>query len=130
MIRPYRVPWRTLGSLALCAAVLAAPRWARAHQVWHEQDARGAKLYFGELGDNLHDASPGYLDKLTQVSAQLVSAKGERTIAAEKERDGIRIAGRAATGESLVAEDRAYPMLESTEGSRRPRRQRLPPNTP
>lgn len=118
MIRSHRLVARALGALSLHVALLGAPGLARAHQVWLEQDARSAKLYFGEFGDNLHEASPGYLDKLTQISAQLVSRGGERSVAAEKERDGFRLAGRAAPGESVVAEDRAYPLMESTEGSK------------
>jgi hypothetical protein len=121
MNRSHRL-FRALGSLApslsLCAALFALSGPAQAHQVWLEADARGTKFYFGEFGDNLHEASPGYLDKLTQVSALLVSRTGERPLAAEKERDGFRVAGRPASGESLLVEDRAYPMMESTEGSK------------
>jgi uncharacterized GH25 family protein len=118
MKAPHRLVARALGSLSLCATLLGAPAWARAHQVWLEQDARGGKLYFGEFGDNLHEASPGYLDKLTQVSAALVSRAGDKALAVEKERDGVRISGRAASGESLVVEDRAYPLMESKDGSK------------
>lgn len=131
MNRLHRLVTRAVGSLSLgspslCAAALgalflAAPSWAHAHQVWLEQDDRGAKLYFGEFGDNLHEASPGYLDKLTQVSAQLVSRSGDKALTVEKQRDGVRLSGRAASGESLVVEDRAYPMMESTEGSKKTR---------
>lgn len=118
MIRTHRLLARRLGSLSLCATLLGVTGSARAHQVWLEQDARSGKLYFGEFGDNLHEASPGYLDKLTQVSALVLSSKGERVVAAEKERDGVRLGGRAAAGESLVAEDRSYPLMENTEGGK------------
>jgi uncharacterized GH25 family protein len=118
MNRSHRLVARTVGVLSLGALLLGAPSWASAHQVWLEQDARGGKLYFGEFADNLHEASPGYLDKLTQVSAQLVTRTGDKTLPVEKERDGVRVSGRAAPGESLVVEDRAYPMMESTEGSK------------
>ena len=121
MNRSHRLLTRALGALSLYAVLLGAPSWAHAHQVWLEQDSRGGKLYFGEFGDNLHEASPGYLDKLTQVSAQLVSRAGDKALAAEKERDGVRLAGRAAPGESLIVEDRAYPMMESTEGAKKTR---------
>lgn len=118
MNRSHRLVVRALGSLSLYAALLGAPALAGAHQVWLEQDARSAKLYFGEFGDNLREASPGYLDKVTHVSASLVSRSGERALAAEKERDGVRLAGRAAPGESVVAEDQAYPLMENKEGSK------------
>lgn len=89
---------------------------AQAHQVWLEQDASGAKLYFGEFGDNLHEVSPGFLDKLSLSSATVFSAKGEKALEARKGRDGISISGRAGKGESLVAVDLAYPLLENKEG--------------
>ena len=52
----------TLLSLSL-SLPLAAAAPAAAHQIWLEQDARAARLYFGEFGDNLREASPGLLDK-------------------------------------------------------------------
>lgn len=91
---------------------------AQAHQVWLEQDASGAKLYFGEFGDNLHEVSPGYLDKLTQVSATVLSSKGERALESKKDRDAITISGRAGKGESVVAVDLAYPLLENKDGGK------------
>jgi uncharacterized GH25 family protein len=91
---------------------------AQAHQVWLEQDAAGAKLYFGEFGDNLHEVSPGYLDKLTQVSATVLSSKGERALESKKDRDAITISGRASKGESVVAVDLAYPLLENKDGGK------------
>lgn len=135
MNRSHRLLARAVGSSSLCSpsrwarllgaislgALLLATSSAQAHQVWLEQDDRGGKLYFGEFGDNLHEASPGYLDKLTQVSARLLSRSGDKTLGVEKQRDGVRIAGRAGSGESLVVEDRAYPLMESTEGSKKTR---------
>jgi uncharacterized GH25 family protein len=91
---------------------------AQAHQVWLEQDASGAKLYFGEFGDNLHEVSPGYLDKLTQVSATVLSSKGERALESKKDRDAVTISGRANKGESVVAVDLAYPLLENKDGAK------------
>jgi uncharacterized GH25 family protein len=91
---------------------------AQAHQVWLEQDAAGAKLYFGEFGDNLHEVSPGFLDKLTQVSATVISAKGEKALESKKDRDAITISGRAGKGESVVAVDLAYPLLENKDGAK------------
>jgi uncharacterized GH25 family protein len=105
-------------ALLVCAPLLVLPRWAQAHQVWLEQTGSGAKLYFGEFGDNLHEASPGYLDKLTRISASVLSAKGEKVIESKKERDGIALAGRAAKGDSLVALDLAYPLLDSQEAGK------------
>ena len=91
---------------------------AAAHQVWIERDASGAKLYFGEFGDNLHEVSPGYLDKLVQPTATLLTATGEKPVPVTKQRDGYAVAGRPAKGESLIVLDAAYPILESKEGEK------------
>lgn len=99
--------------LSLALSVRAA-----AHQVWIERDAAGAKLYFGEWGDNLHEVSPGYLDKLAQPTATLLTATSEKSVAIDKQRDGYAISGRPAKGESLIVVDAAYPMLDSKEGDK------------
>lgn len=104
--------------LLLASAPLLLARAARAHQVWLEQDASGAKLYFGEFGDNLHEVSPGFLDKVTLVSATVLSSKGEKAVESKKDRDGVSIAGRAGKGESVVAVDVAYPLLENKDGAK------------
>jgi len=93
--------------LALLLALTAAH--ANAHHVWIEQDAQGAKLYFGEFGENLREASPGLLDKFGKPAAQKISAKGAEPLDISKTPTGFALASRAAAGESLVVEDAAYP---------------------
>lgn len=105
------------GCLLACAPALVSTA-AQAHQVWLEQDKSGAKLYFGEFGDNLHEASPGYLDKLAGLSATLISTKGEKAIESKKLRDAFILAARAARGESVIAVDLAYPLLENKDGAK------------
>jgi uncharacterized GH25 family protein len=100
------------------APLFALPSIAGAHQVWLEQDAAGAKLYFGEFGDNMHEVSPGYLDKLTLLSVSVLSPKGEKAVESKKNRDVITLAGHAEKGESVIAVDLAYPLLESKDGSK------------
>jgi uncharacterized GH25 family protein len=110
---------RTLAARFLtCAPLLALTTLAQAHQVWLEQDGAGAKLYFGEFGDNLHEVSPGYLDKLTLVSATVLSPKGEKALESKKDRDGISITGRAGKGDALIAVDLAYPLMENKDGAK------------
>lgn len=111
-VRKMAARWLLAGAPLLLATA------AQAHQVWLEQDASGAKLYFGEFGDNLHEASPGFLDKLTRVTATVLSPKGERAVESKKDRDGISITGRAAKGESVIAVDLAYPLLENKDGAK------------
>jgi uncharacterized GH25 family protein len=103
--------------LLIGAPLLALPTVAGAHQVWLEQDAAGAKLYFGEFGDNMHEVSPGYLDKLTLLSVTVLSPKGEKAVESKKNRDVITLAGRAEKGQSVIAVDLAYPLLENKDGA-------------
>lgn len=111
---------RRLLSVGLTSIVLsmALSIRAAAHQLWIEPDASGSKLYFGEFADNLHEVSPGYLDELARPSATLLTAAGEKGLIITKQRDGYAIAGRPAKGESLIAVDAAYPMLEGKEGDK------------
>jgi uncharacterized GH25 family protein len=104
--------------LLSCGPLLAVSSAAHAHQVWLEQDAMRAKLYFGEFGDNLHEVSPGFLDKLTRLRATVLSPRGEKAAESKKDRDGITIAGRATKGESVIAVDLAYPLLENKDGAK------------
>ncbi len=103
-----------LFTLGLCA--LSAP--ALAHQVWLEPAKEGARLYFGEFGDNLHEVSPGYLDKLSRPTATLSTAAGEKPLSVAKQRDAFSIAGRPGKGEALIVVDAEYPVSESKEGEK------------
>ena len=98
-------------SAALFLALLASSR-AAAHQIWIEQDAKGAKLYFGEYGANLREVSPGRLDKFTTLAALHLSAKGEHTLAVTTTSNGFALPAKAAKGESLVVQDANYPILD------------------
>ncbi|MFJ3058108.1 cobalt ABC transporter substrate-binding protein [Herbaspirillum sp. NPDC087042] len=95
----------------LTSLMLALP--ASAHQVWLQQDGKEAKLYFGEFGENLREASPGLLDKFVSPSAVLISAQGDRTLELSKGADAFRLAVKAGKGESIVAEDAHYPVFEN-----------------
>lgn len=99
---------------ALCA--LLAGGAAHAHQVWLEQDGHGAKLYFGEFGENLREASPGLLDKFVAPVAHKIGTQLAEPLTVSKTANGFAIKGRAAAGEALVAEESAYPVSERKEG--------------
>lgn len=105
---------KTLTAIALAAAAFAA----QAHHVWIEQNAQGATLYFGEFGGNLREASPGLLDKFVKPVAQRLSAKGDAALAPAKNAGGFALGARAAKGESIVAEETAYPISESKSGDK------------
>lgn len=85
---------------------------AQAHHVWIEQTAQGAQLFFGEFGGNLREASPGLLDKFGGPVAQRISAKGSEPLQVSKTATGFGLSARAGKGESIVAEDPAYPSFE------------------
>lgn len=108
---PSTTPRRVLGTLAMACGLWASSA-AQAHQIWLEQTAQGATLYFGEFGENLREASPGLLDKFGQPTAHKVSAQATQPLALRKTAGGFALAGRAAKGEALVAEDPAYPISE------------------
>ena len=84
---------------------------AQAHQIWVEQPpGETAVIRFGEFGDNLRETSPGLLDRFGQPTATLLSPKGERQAGGSKTATGFALPFGAAAGESIVAEDAAYPL--------------------
>lgn len=108
---------------------------ASAHHVWLEVEGQGARLYFGEFGENLREASPGSLDKL-QPQARIVSAAGERPLAVEKSANAFVLVGRIDGTDSIVAEDSRWPSFErkrdgkSTRGIYVPAARFVPDRTP
>jgi uncharacterized GH25 family protein len=104
---------------SLVAMAVAAPA-AQAHHIWLEQDGKAVKLQFGEFALNQRETTPGLLDKFGAPAAILLGAKGERALKLEKTAKGYVVAGAApAAGESIVAEDNAYPSWETTEGGKK-----------
>lgn len=113
---------RSFKSIAFVTGMLLLGS-AQAHHVWIEQPAPGQKagnatFFFGEFGGNLREASPGLLDKFPQPVAVKLSAKGEQTLPVSKTASGFAIAARAAQGESIVAEEPAYPISERKDGEK------------
>ena len=115
------MPFKTLPTFKTIAAIsslLLLGSAAQAHQVWLEQDGKEAKLYFGEFGENLRETSPGLLDKFVKPTGQKISSKGSESLALSKTTNGFALAGRAARGESLVAEEATYPVSERKQGDK------------
>lgn len=102
--------------LALIASLLLGS--AQAHQVWLEPEAQGAKLYFGEFGENLRETSPGRLDKFVQPVAHKLTAKSSEALQATKSTNGFALPARVGKGEALVAEEPAYPLTERKDGDK------------
>lgn len=102
--------------IALAAAAAAAA--SHAHHVWIEQDAQGAKLFFGEFAGNVREASPGLLDNFVKPTAHRLSPRGDSTLEPVKSASGFVLGASAAKGESLIAEEASYPATERKEGDR------------
>lgn len=104
--------------LLLLPVLLWMAAQAQAHQIWIEQDLNGARLYLGEFGENLRETSPGMLDKFVQPSATLLTAKGDIPAPLSKRANAFGIDGRAISGESLIAQENAYPGWERKQGDK------------
>jgi hypothetical protein len=99
-----------------CVISLAAALFAgsvQAHQIWLEQDGKNAALYFGEFRSNLHEVSPGILDKLSQPTARLLTSNGVSPVALEKKKNDYSVAALPQKGQSLIVEDLDYPVREA-----------------
>ena len=102
----------------LCISSVLFLGSAQAHHVWLEQDASQTKLYFGEFNENLRETSPGRLDGFGKPVAQKLVGAARQDIAATKTPDGFVLTTRVAKGESLIAQDAAYPIRERKEGEK------------
>jgi uncharacterized GH25 family protein len=102
----------------LVAALVATAGSAQAHHVWLEQDASGARLCFGEFGENMRESSPGALDKFVQPAAKRLTAKGEQGVEVKKVAAAFTLSARAEAGESLVAVETRYPSFQRKDGDK------------
>lgn len=106
-------------SLMALAVLLTFGTAAHAHHIWIEQPAgQAAVIRFGEFGENLREASPGLLDNFGRPTATLISAKGERGVEAVKSPTGFTLPFVAGAGETIVAEDSAFPLRTFKQGGR------------
>ncbi|MDQ7968848.1 MAG: DUF4198 domain-containing protein [Oxalicibacterium faecigallinarum] len=108
---------KRLALLPLISALMFAGS-AQAHQVWLEQNAKSASLYFGEFGENLRETSPGLLDKFVKPSATLIGAKSEQALTLTKGEKSYVLSGRAGKNETIYAEEANYPVIERKEGDK------------
>lgn len=89
---------------------------ASAHHIWIEQDEKGLQMYFGEFGDNLREASPGLLDRFVQIKANRVTGSTVTPLPAEKSAGAFVLPGKAGAGDSILAEETRYPIMERKAG--------------
>lgn len=97
--------------LALPALLLSAGV-AQAHQFWYEKAGDGLVLRYGELDKNLHEVSPGGLDRMVKLQTTWYTPDGEKQIELTKGPDRLDLpAGvRPGKADSLVSVDLEYPM--------------------
>lgn len=99
--------------LALACAIACFSGAAWAHHIWLEVDGQAVYLRFGEFGENLREVSPGSLDRIEPV-ARSSSPAGERPLAVGKRANGFALDGEVKAGDSVIAEDRRYPIASRT----------------
>ncbi|OWQ83861.1 hypothetical protein CDN99_25205 [Roseateles aquatilis] len=109
-------PLRPIGRVALAAALLAAACGAQAHQIWFERDGRALTFRYGELDVNMHEVSPGGLDRFVELKGTLVSAAGARPLVMSKAADAFvlpELKEAPGAGTTVTAIDLQYPMFDT-----------------
>lgn len=99
--------------------LLAGAAWlvagsVHAHQIWVEKDGKTLTFRYGELDANMHEVSPGGLDRFSKLSATWITRSGEKPLTLTKQASGFAVPAVPAKGESLVAIDMDYPMFNTT----------------
>lgn len=102
---------RALVRVALPALLLSAGA-AQAHQFWYEKAGDNLTFRYGELDKNLHEVSPGGIDRMVKLQTTWYTPEGEKQIELSKHEDRLDLpAGvQPGTADSLVSVDLEYPM--------------------
>jgi len=97
---------RSIATRGALAALLSLAFFgvASAHSIWLERDGDNVRIYFGEFDENLREASPGLLDRLTP-KAKVAAASGEKELKVDKAAGFFAVAGPVGAADSVVAED-------------------------
>ncbi len=105
---------KTLARLAMPVLLVAAGT-AGAHQFWYEKADDGLTFRYGELDQNLHEVSPGGIDRIAKLETTWYgSGNGRRlTLARKPDRLDLPADFRPATSDSLVSVDLEYPMFDT-----------------
>ncbi len=102
---------RVLFRTALPVLLLAAGA-AQAHQFWYEKYGDTLTFRYGELDKNLHEVSPGGIDRMVKLTTTWYTPEGEKPVELVKRGDRLDLpAGvRPGKADSLVSVDMEYPM--------------------
>jgi hypothetical protein len=105
-----------LVAAAVLAVLLGAP--AEAHHIWILPDANGKLVvHYGEFAENLKEVSPGLLDRI-EVTARLLSPKGETPLEARRSADGISLSGDLGPPSAFSPRTRVGPFTSGSRASR------------
>lgn len=110
---------RLLAAATFGLAAAFSAGLAHAHQLWFEPDAQNPAqllLRYGELEANMHERSPGGLDRFGQLDAQRLTPAGTSPLALSKQPSGF--ASAVGHEESLTAIDTRYPMFDTQQNGR------------
>jgi hypothetical protein len=101
--------------LAIPALLLLSGGAADAHQFWYEKAGNGLTFRYGELDKNMHEVTPGGLDRMVKLETTWYTPKGEQKIELIKHEDRLDLpAGvRPGAADSIVSVDREYPMFDT-----------------
>jgi len=96
------IPARGVLAALLALSFIGA---ASAHSLWLERQGDGLRLYFGEFEENLREASPGLLDRLSPQAKVAVAGEGDKALKVDKMAGFFTVAGVVSADDSVVAED-------------------------
>ena len=110
---------RALFRVALPALLLSAGA-AQAHQFWYEKAGGDLTFRYGELDQNLHEVSPGGIDRMVKLETTWYTPEGEKPIELVKRADRLDLPAGARPGkaDSLVSVDLEYPMHDISRDGR------------
>jgi len=110
---------RTLVRVALPALLFSAGA-VQAHQFWYERAGDGLTFRYGELDQNLHEVSPGGIDRMAKLQTTWYTPAGEKKIDLVKRADRLDLpAGvRPGAADALVSVDLEYPMHDISRDGR------------
>jgi len=100
---------------AIAVMLLALPS-AKAHQFWYEKTGDGLTFRYGELDQNLHEVSPGGLDRIARLETTWYRADGNRMLELVKRADRLDLPEgvKPDVTDTLVSVDLHYPMFDTS----------------
>lgn len=105
---------KTKNRLFVLAITLSLAGNAYPHNIWMEPASeQSVTIQFGHFAYNVRETSPGILDNFGNPTAILISPESEKKLAVTKDTNGFTLPAKPGKGESIVAEDRAFPLRKS-----------------